>query len=402
MPGFTWKALAGVVLALGLATAPADRAAADDFSWPSFFNVITPIVGTANHSLAVAWTAEFTAQTGSRARVLPAPSGYARVQWLNTDEGRIAMLQASDYFDQMEAVEGHLTPAAGPFDTRVAVMNMVTPWGFMVRGDSAIESFDDIGPGTRIAFTPSSAFLIAGVDALLAHRGLTRDDVTLVEVGNFAANTRIVVEGRADVTFTSPISGTSYEAEAAPNGVRWLALPPEEDDPEAYARYRALQPGYVVMDTVSGVTSAIGVSMDHAFQANHVRADEDEDFVYHLAKWLDQEHESFREAFTHAHMMSMDSMVQFIEAGAMQPLHDGAIRYLREQGVWTDAHQARNDALVALAQERVALFQQAVEDARAAGITTEAGNQAWQDFWTQAKADAGVTRTFGEMVLALP
>lgn len=396
-----WSQIGGAMMALGLVTATS-AAADDDYEWPRFINVITPIVGTANHSLAVAWTSEFSAQTGSRARVLPAPNGFTRVQWLNTDEGRIAMLQASDYFDQMDGVEGFASPMAGPADTRVANMNMVTPWGYMVRGDSDIQSITDIGPGTRISFSPSSSFLVAGVNALLAYNGLDASDVELVEVGNYGANTRIVVEGRADVTFTSPLSGPSYEAEAAPSGVRWLALPDASADPEAFARYRAFQPGYVPRETVAGVTSSIGVPMDHAFQANHVRADEDEELVYQLLKWLTEEHESFREAFTHANMMSVDSLVAFIEAGALQPLHPGAIRYLEEIGVWTPAYQAHQDALVEMAQTRVALFEQAVADAQAQGIDTNPENAAWVEFWQQALADAGVTQSYGEMVLALP
>ena len=41
------------------------------FAWPRNFSVITPVVGTANHSLAVAWTSKFQAATGVRAAVLP-------------------------------------------------------------------------------------------------------------------------------------------------------------------------------------------------------------------------------------------------------------------------------------------------------------------------------------------
>jgi hypothetical protein len=147
--------------------------AEDNYEWPQFFNVITPIVGTANHSLAVAWTGEFTAQTGSRASVLPAPNGFSRAAWLNQDEGRLVLVQASDYFDQMDAADGYATRDAGPTDTRLINMNQVTGWGYMVRGDSDIESFHDIGPGTRISYSPSSSFLIAGIDALLAYLDLS-------------------------------------------------------------------------------------------------------------------------------------------------------------------------------------------------------------------------------------
>ncbi|NMG39658.1 ABC transporter substrate-binding protein [Chelativorans sp. ZYF759] len=394
--------LAGVALTIGLMAGTANNAAAEDnYEWPQFFNVITPIVGTANHSLAVAWTGEFTAQTGSRARVLPAPNGFSRAAWLNQDEGRIVLVQASDYFDQMDAADGYATRDAGPTDTRMINMNQVTGWGYMVRGDSAIESFNDIGPGTRVSYSPSSSFLISGVQALLAYRDLTPEDVTLVEVGNYGANTAVIPEGRADVTFTSPTSGPSYEAEAGPNSIRWLPLPREEEDPEAFARYRAQHPGYVAMEVESGVTTSHGLYMDHAFQANHVRADEDPEFVYQLLKWMDEQHDSFKEDFTHAHMMSIDNLVAFLDNGALQPLHEGAIRYLEEIGRWTEAHQTRQDQLVEMAQAQEAGYRAAIEAAEAEGIAIEPDNQAWIDFWRTYRAENGLPENFGQAVLAL-
>ena len=55
----------------------------------------------------------------------------------------------------------------------------------------------------------------------------------------------------------------------------WLPLPAKDDDPVAYARYRSKTVGYIPAKVTSGTKSAIGVYMDHAFQANHVRAEED-------------------------------------------------------------------------------------------------------------------------------
>jgi hypothetical protein len=47
-------------------------------------------------------------------------------------------------------------------------------------------------------------------------------------------------------------------------------------------------------------------------------------------------------------MMSMVSLKAYLAAGILEPFHDGVIRYLKEKGVWTAAHQKRNDTLVAL------------------------------------------------------
>jgi TRAP transporter TAXI family solute receptor len=403
-----WKAGASLTLGALLAASAATidgsqraHAQAKDWSWPKFFNVITPAVGTANHSLAVAWTAEFGADTRSRARVLPAPNGYARAEWLTTGEGRLSLYQPSDYFDQMDAVEGYASRTGGPIDTRLINMNLVTAWGYMVRGDSHIKSIADIKPGTRVALTTSSSFLVAGIDALLAYTGLKRSDVTLVEVGSYGANTNVVVEGRADVTFTSPISGTSYQAEAGPHGIRWLELPTREKNPAAYDRYRALQPGYIAQKTNAGVKSAIGVRMDHAYQANHVLAKEDPEFVYRLLQWMDKNHDRYKGKFTHAKMMTVDNLVAYLDSGALVPLHEGAIRYLKEKNLWKPAYQTRQDKIVKLAQDRVKAYKAALDAAQDEGLYTVPGNKKWVAFWEDYRKGHGLTKSFGQEVLAL-
>jgi hypothetical protein len=371
------------------------------FRWPRNFSVVTPVVGTANHSLAVAWSSKFQAATGTRVAVLPAPNGFARANWLNTGEGRIAMLQASDYFDQMDAIQGYASEASGPHDTRVAHMNMVTPWGFVTRGDTPIKSFDDVAPGTRIALAKSSSFLVVAVQALLAYRGFKPGDVNLVEVGSFGANTAVLAEGRVDLAFTSPISGPSYQAEANPAGLRWLPLPERDKNAAAYDRYRKLMSGYVPKTTGSGVKSALKLRMDHAFQCNHVRAEEDPEFVYQLIKWLDENHESYKNDFTHAHLMTVSSLVDFLESGALQPMHEGTIRYLKDKGLWQGKFQDRQDKLVTLAKKRVAGYMAAVAAAKKAGIRIDPGNADWVKAWADHREKNGMATPYGEDVLAL-
>jgi TRAP transporter TAXI family solute receptor len=394
--------IAGAALVAGAALlAGGQQTTAQDkkFSWPQFINVVTPAVGTANHSLAVAWTAEFSNATGSRARVLPAPNGFARTEWLNSGEGRLSLYQPSDYFDQMDAVEGYASKIAGPSDTRLINMNLVTGWGYMVRGDSNIKTIDDVKPGIKVVFYPGSSFILAGMDALLAYRGLTRKDVQLVEVGSYGANTNVVVEGRADITFTSPISGPSYQAEAGPHGIRWLDIPAREKNPQAFDKYRAFQPGYILQKTTSGVKSAIGVQMDHAYQANHVRAEEDPEFVYQLAKWMEENHPKYKDKFNHAHMMNVKNLVAFLDAGSLVPLHEGTIRYLKELNLWKPQYQARQDKLVELAKKRVALFQQTMQAASKKGLETVPANKEWVAMWDEARKKSG--QAFGLDVLAL-
>ena len=393
------RAITGTALMAGAALAfSAHPSKADDYKWPKYFNVITPIVSSANHSLAVAWTGVFSQDTGVRVRVLPTSGAYSRAEWLDTHQGRLSLYQPSDYFDQMDAVEGYSTRTAGPHDTRLAYINLVTPWGYMVRGDSSIHTFKDIKKGTRVVFYSASTFIANGMRAGLALAGLTENDVDKVEVGGYAANTKVVTEGRGEITFTSPLSGTSYEAEANPKGIRWLAV--NRNDPN-FAKYRALQAGYILQKTVSGTKSAIGVVMDHAYQSNHVRADEDPDFIYHLCKWLDQNLDKFKGKFTHAHMMSIQSLVSYLDAGALEPLHEGTIRYLKEKGLWKPKYQERQDKIVALAHKYVKVFDDAMDAAGEQKIMVDTPNAKWQKFLADYKKSHGITRSIGAEINAI-
>ena len=161
-------------------------------------------------------------------------------------------------------------------------------------------------------------------------------------------------------------------------------------------------PGYVRQKTTVGVKSAIGVYMDHAFQANHVRANEDPEFVYHLIKWLDVNHDKYKNDFKYADMLSIKNLVLFLDNGALQPLHPGVIRYLKEKGLWKAKYQARQDALVKLAQGREKAYKAAMAEAEKKGISIDPGDAQWRALWQNYRKTHGMAKPFGEEVLSLP
>lgn len=391
------RAATGAMIATGLALAASSAAKAQQFKWPKYFSVITPIVGSSNHSLGVAWSTTFSADTGVRVRILPTSSGYSRTEWLNTNQGRLTVYQPSDFFDQMDSVEGYAKRTAGPSDTRAMFVLAVTPWGYMVRGDSKIKTVDDITAKTKVVFYSGSTFISNGMRALLALAGVKEADANKVEVGGYGANTKVVSEGRGDVSFTSPVSGTSYAAEAAPNSIRWLAVPTGHKN---FAAFREMSAGYVLTKASSGVKTAVGTPMDHAFQSYHVRGNENADFVYRLAKWMDENHDSYKKKFRHAPMMSMVSLKAYLNAGILEPFHDGLIRYLKEKGIWTAAHQKRNDTIVRLMKNRIEVFDGAMEAAHKAKVLTDSPNDKWKAFLADYKMKNGVTMKFSKEIEA--
>ncbi len=376
-------------------TAAAEKKSSKAFSWPEYFTVCTPNVGTGNHSIASAWTPEFTADTKVRARVLPAPNGYARAEWLNNKQVDLSLYQASDYIEQLDAIEGFASKTAGPADSRTIYLSLVTAWGIMVRGDSPIKTIKDIGPQTRITWYRGSSFIMTGIRALLATQGLTPEQVKLVEVGSYGANSKVIAEGRADVAYTSPLSDLNYEVEANPKGIRWLEIPTKEKDPKAYAAWKGLQAGYSIMPVKNGVPSAMGVRMSIAYQNYHVRGDESEEFVYHLVKWLDENHKRYKDKYIHAKLMTLENLIEFLESDPVEPIHPGTIKYLKEKGLWKDKYERQNAFNLALSKKYIDGFRAAVKAAEAKGIQVKVGEKPWLDFWKEYKEKNGLAVSYG-------
>lgn len=377
--------------------APAEPAdpAVKPFAWPEFLRVATPALGTANHSMAVAWGAELSAATGMKVRVLPAPATVDRVEWVAIDEADVSLMQASDYIDSMDAWGPFASRIGGPLDMRVVWISLVTPWGFMVRGDSPIQTIYDVKPGTDVAWFPGAPFITRGIQALLDAVALTTDDVNLVEVGSFGANSHVIGEGRAEITFTSPVSPVNVEVAATPQGVRWLSIPTAEQDPKAYEAYTSRQLGYVMKPVVTGIESAHGLMMDHAYQTWMVRGDMDPDLVYNLAKWFHENHHTFVDDFIHANLMTKENLVAYLDHGAWEPLHEGTIRYLKELGVWTERHQAVQDFNVELSQRHIEAFREALRRADEQGLMVTPGNEPWLTLWQEVREEKGLTESYG-------
>jgi uncharacterized protein len=116
---------------------------------------------------------------------------------------------------------------------------------------------------------------------------------------------------------------------------------------------------------------------------------------------MDENHDKYKAKFTHANMMTVANLVEYLDAGALEPLHDGAIRYLKEKKLWKPAYQARQDKLSDLAKKRVAVYKEALEAATEKGISTVPGNKDWLALWTEVRKKNGMVEPFGLQVLAI-
>ena len=82
----------------------------------------------------------------------------------------------------------------------------------------------------------------------------------------------------------------------------------------------------------------------------------------------------------------------------MEPFHDGTIRYLKEKGLWKAAHQARQDKIVARMQNRIKVFNGAMDAAHDAKVLTDSPNDKWKKFLADYKKKNGVTMKFSKEI----
>jgi hypothetical protein len=112
-------------------------------------------------------------------------------------------------------------------------------------------------------------------------------------------------------------------------------------------------------------------------------------------------HDKYKNDFKYADMLSISNLVLFLDNGALQPLHEGVIRYLKEKNLWKPKYQTRQDELVKLAQAREKAYQAAMAEAEKKGLTIEPGNAQWMAFWQDYRRAHGMSTPFGEEVLSL-
>ncbi|MCX8126783.1 MAG: hypothetical protein N3E40_06590, partial [Dehalococcoidia bacterium] len=201
------------------------------------------------------------------------------------------------------------------------------------------------------------------------------------------ANTALLRDGRGDVAFGYPQTPYWMQAEAAPRGLAWLNLDPKED-PAAVDRFIKLFPyfdGFAPM--TQGPQSVKGVIGMVNWSPYTVRAEADPELVYNIVKWLHLNYDKYKDAHPWAAEMTIDNLMKLAEH-SFEPLHDGTVRYLRELGKWTDAHEKRRQQNIANMTAWVEAYKKAMEQATQRGIPIDPNNEAWINFWENYKKEA--------------
>lgn len=280
---------------------------------------------------------------GTTLAIKPGKNDISRMTPLKQGKAGYCACGIASYFGS-EGVALFASAAWGPQPIRV----LMTSIGSSGLGVGSAKDADIMVPadlkGKRVAWIRGGDALNVGVTAYLAFGGLTWDDVTKVEFSGFSASWKGLINNQVDAAFASTVTPLSKQLAASPRGVRWITLP--HDDTAGWKRLHAAAPYFLKhMATVGSE-----ISKDKPWEGSTysypilvTNASQDADEVYSLVKAMVEGYDDYKGGAPGAKGWALES--QNFEW--VLPLHEGAIRYFKERGVWTDAAQKNTDDLIA-------------------------------------------------------
>jgi TRAP transporter TAXI family solute receptor len=249
-------------------------------------------------------------------------------------------------------------------------------------GDAGIKTVYDL-KGKRIAWVVGAPALNLNMTAFLAAGNLAWTDVQKVEFPSFGASARAVVEGKADCFIASTNSGQVYELANSPRKYAPAAVPGPQKDPAAWQRLRRWAP---YMEPNLATIGAPPVSKDtphegatYGYPIISAYDFQDADLVYRQTRWLYELHPEYRAAWPGNEGFALDAQ----RLRWVVPYHEGAVRYFRERGVWTEEVDRHNRALLRRQEVLAAAWARAQDEAQAQKV----GVAKLPELWMKVRAE---------------
>ena len=369
------RSLTLIATALALSSAPA---AAQSGKLPETLTWTAYDVGSGGYNQAVAIGNALKNKMQVNLRVLPGKNDVSRTVPLR--EGKVPF-SANGVGGSYLAQEGVFEFGArdwGPQPVRSLLLNNSDALLTVVTAkDANIMTMGDL-KGKRVAWVVGAPSLNQNISAMLASAKLTWDDVKKVEFGGFGAAMDGIINNQVDAAWSSSISGYAYKVASSPRGLRYPVVP--HSDKAVWERIHKTAPFFVPAFGTEGADLSEKNKVEavtYPYPVLMTMAPTDADLVYNMTKAMVELFDEYKDGAPGN--VGWDIKRQLF-AWAI-PMHDGAIKYFKEKGVWTAEHQKHNDALVAR--------QKVLADAWTAYKgKAPSGEEEFAKGWMKARADA--------------
>lgn len=335
--------LRSVAVAAAAAMACIGSAAAQDVKLPGTLTVTAYETGSNAFNQAVAVGQMLKNKYGTDLRVLPAGNDVARLGPLRAGRAQASAMGVGVYYAQ-EGVLEFATKEWGPQSLQL-LLSATTCSGqaLGIAKDLGVSQVKDL-KGKRMGWVVGSPAINQSLLGLIAFGGLTKADVKLVDYSSYGAMMKGLVNNEVDIIFASTISGQAKEAENSPRGIMWPPMPPS--DTAGWERVQKLAPYFYPHKSTCGAGYAKGETIEVAVYPYPIfmaYASQPAELVHALTKAMIANYDSYKDAVVGVDGLEAKRQNQ----KWIVPYHPGAVRALKEAGVWTDEGQKNNDTLIA-------------------------------------------------------
>ena len=154
----------------------------------------------------------------------------------------------------------------------------------------------------------------------------------------------------------------------------------DESDTEGWARVQEIAPWVVPspMDNGAGMTKENPVTILGYGYPVVSYADQSAESIYAYVKAMDETFDDWVGAAANLHNWGKDSIL--IEPFGV-PVHEGTIKFLEEQGLWTEEYQKKNEGLIERSKKLKEAWDQTVEKAKQESIS----EKDFPEYWMKMK-----------------
>lgn len=330
-------------IATALAAALAlSSAAAQEPTLPASLTMTAYDTGSNGFNQAVAIGSMLKKRHSTDVRVLPAGNDVARLAPLKANRAQASAMGIGTFFAQ-EGVFEFATRDWGPQAVQLILSSSsCNGQSLGAAGDLGIKSAADL-KGKRAGFVVGSPAVNQSMLAFLAFGGWTTKDVKPVEFASYGAMMKGVVNGEIDLFFASTISGLAKEIESSPRGVTWVPMP--ASDTAGWARLNKVGPFFYPHKATCGAGLGQGKSVDtsvYPYPIFMTYAQQDTGVIHALTRAMIRNYDDYKDAVPGVD--GLEGKRQNLQWS--MPYHAGAAKALAEAGLWTDAAEKHNQALI--------------------------------------------------------
>lgn len=328
---------------------------------------------------------------GTRIRIIPSGTSIGRILPLTQRKAQYAFLASGTFFGA-EGTYDFADQQWGPQDLR-CVLAPPSSTGLLTLGNSKYKSAKDL-KGAKLGYVKGNPSVNVKMDGIVAFAGLKEGEFERVWHSGYAIMKDSLLTGKIDSFLGSPASGFSREIEASPNGISWVEFDP--NDKPRWERMLKKAPMYGSWKATKGA----GMSPENPRDILSFRypmmvtyADRSEEEVYTMVKAVSDLYDKYKDVSSAAVTWRIsDSAVPPCEAA----FHRGAVKFFKEQGVWTAESEAWNQARLARHTAVIDAWDDALESYNAMrAAEREKGNKikagkGWTEWWEKARKEKGL------------